>query len=271
LFARFLTPRAHGATNILQPHISILNLNLAEGGKLMQRFSILSAGLLAATLALPISSQAGNGAPSGAHYNLNIIGVSKGKTADMTGSNRHSIFVALGSKDGASVTSRIYLTQGPFAVCDGNAFDAAYDCNGTQIQSQGAVFQLPCNTNIPDDQDALVPCDGQGEEAAYEVYARALGTPGGSATITTCATLEGELVCSTENVVLVRRTGKSSFTNVTKELTSLVACEDLDPDPAVVDLFCTRYALFSGDFEDWHWQYDNKGLKLAQLRFYLLD
>ena len=218
---------------------------------------------------------AGNGAPSGPHYNLNIIGVEKAKTADMTGSNRHTIFVALGKT--GNVMTKIYLTQGEFQVCDGNGFDTATDCTGAPIGSNtggiGAVFQLPCNTNIPDDQDALVPCDGQGEEAAYDVYARALGQPGGSATITTCVwdPAESDIVCSTENVVLVRSTGKSLFSNVTKELTSLVECEDLDPDPLVEDLFCTRTALFAGDYEDWHWQYDNNGLRLAQLRFYLVD
>ena len=31
---------------------------------------------------------------------------------------------------------------------------------------------------------------------------------------------------------------------------------------------CFRYALFRDEFEDWHWQYDNRGLRLAQLRFY---
>src|SRR5438445_10399461 len=47
------------------------------------------------TLARPLSIQTGNGAPSGAHYNLNIIGVPRDKTADMTGDNGHRIFVPL--------------------------------------------------------------------------------------------------------------------------------------------------------------------------------
>ena len=41
---------------------------------------------------------AGNGAPKGSHYNLNIIGVKKGKTADMSGNNGHRIFVNLEGK-----------------------------------------------------------------------------------------------------------------------------------------------------------------------------
>ena len=55
--------------------------------------------------------------------------------------------------------------------------------------------------------------------AEYTVWARALGKPGGSATATTCATVDadtgddrtGDLVCSTENMVLTRSKGKSSF------------------------------------------------------------
>ena len=42
----------------------------------------------AATLA-----QTGNGAPSGAHYNLNILGKRDCTPADLTGSNRHTIQV----------------------------------------------------------------------------------------------------------------------------------------------------------------------------------
>lgn len=240
---------------------------------------------IVSALALAVSAPAfaaGNGAPSGAHYSLNIIGVSKGKTAAMTGTDRHTIFVALGTKSSA-VTSKIYLYQGEdFQVCDGNAFDAAIDCAGNPIGSNlGAVFQLPCNLNLTlDGADAIAPCDG-GPEDSYAVYARALGQPGGSAVITTCATevvdVDGDgtldVECSTENTldILTRKTGQPVFQNVTNELTSLVACIDQDPDPTVVDLFCTRYALFRDEFTDFFWQYDNKGLRLAQVRFYRLD
>src|SRR5438045_9181308 len=105
--------------------------------------------LVIATLALarPALSQNGNGAPNGAHYNLNIIGVENPKTTTMTGGDRHTIFVGLGKK--ANATTSIYLTPGPFTVCDGNVFDPAYACTGSQIAQQGAVFQLPCNTSTP--------------------------------------------------------------------------------------------------------------------------
>lgn len=218
----------------------------------------LSLGVVAA-LALPAQAAGGNGAPKGAHYNLNIIGVENPKNSTLTDSNRHTIFVALRNGD---TPSRIYLTQGDFAVCDGNAFDEAYSCDGTRIQSQGAVFQLPCNTNVPAD----IGCVAGTVQAAYEVWARALGQPGGGATMTTCAfdPLLGEEVCSTENVILSRNKGKSTFSNVTNQLTSLVADIDGDGDTE-------RVALFAGGLEDFVWQYQNSGLRLAQLRFYLLQ
>src|SRR5439155_21514931 len=149
----------------------------------MQRTCFCVLLLLVLAFATPGFTQTGNGAPNGAHYNLNIIGVENPKTSPLTGGDRHTIFVALGNKDSA-VSSRIYLTPGDFAVCDGNAFDAAYACDGSQVASQGAVFQLPCNTNVTAD----VGCADGTVSAAYNVWGRALGTPGGSVTITTCAT-----------------------------------------------------------------------------------
>jgi hypothetical protein len=180
----------------------------------------------------------------------------------MTSSDRHTIFVALGSKNSAAVISKIYLTPGDFQVCDGNAFDAAYDCAGTQVQSQGAVFQLPCNTNVPAD----ITCAVGTTSASYTVWGRALGKPGGSTTVTTCATIDpttGEVVCSTENTldVFTRKSGKQTFTNVTSELTSAIVSLD-------GGLTYQRVALFSGGLQDFYWQYANKGLRLLQLRFY---
>jgi hypothetical protein len=240
------------------------------------------AALATAAFTLSASAQTGNGAPSGAHYSLNIIGVDKAKTAPLTDSNRHTIFVALNNR--GDVSSKIYLVPGDdFRVCDGNAFDPAYDCSGVKLQNLGAVFMLPCNTNLvpgtdPDGEPStLIPCDNTELEPtlAYEVWARALGKPGGDAIITTCATETADIdndgtldtECSTENVVLVRNPGQSKFTNVTQQLTSLVVCFDTDAGPGV-DIDCFRYALFAGPLEDWFWNFDNNGLRLAQIRFY---
>ncbi|MGI0041575.1 MAG: hypothetical protein ACRD94_06390 [Nitrosopumilaceae archaeon] len=174
----------------------------------------------------------GNGAPSGPHYNLNIIGVPKDKTADMTGNNGHRIFVPL------SGSCKINLSPGDFKVLDANCTDGP------------SAFQLP----NPDTNN-----DGT---TSYSVYARALGKPGGSSITTTCFTdAAGDRFCSVFTMVLVRDTGQSKFTNVSREL--LFVFLDTDGD-GTVDV---RKALFS-DAADYFWDYDNNGLKLAQLRFY---
>lgn len=179
------------------------------------------------------SAGAGNGAPSGAHYNLNIIGVPKGKSATMDGNMGHRIFVPL------TGNAKILLSEGEFQVLDANGTDGS------------ASFQLPS----PDpDGDGLT---------TYSVFARALGKPGGSARIMTCATdpLTLEEVCSTLNYLAVREKGGSKFTNVSKELLFIYA--DLDGDGVE-----ERYSLFDDRLQDYFWSFDNNGLKLLQLRFY---
>lgn len=189
---------------------------------------------VASMLAAPASMLAtGNGAPSGAHYNLNIIGVPKEKTADMTGSEGHRIFVKLEGN------TKILLSEGDYQVLDANGTD------GT------ASFQLP---NPDPDNDGIT---------VYSVYARAVGKPGGGAQITTCATdpTTGEEVCSTESYVTVRSKGKPTFENVSKQLLYLYV--DLDGDGVT-----ERYNLFADALQDYFWSYDNNGLKVLQLRFY---
>ena len=200
-----------------------------------RRLIALTAVVLSALPAHFALASPGNGAPSGAHYNLNLIGVPRDKTADMTGADGRVIFTKL------SGSTKINLQEGPFQVIDANGTDA-----------NGALFQLP---NPDPDGDGVT---------AYSVYARALGQPGGSASATSCVTDATGTYCSTESVVLARGTGKSSFQNVSKELLTL--CLDTDGDGACD----TRTSLFSDQLGRYFWNYDNHGLRLAQLRFYEL-
>jgi hypothetical protein len=176
----------------------------------------------------------GNGAPNGAHYNLNIIGVPKEKTATITSGNR--IFVPLEG------VCKIDLSVGDFSVLDGNCSD-----------NSPAAFQLP----NPDP-------DGDGT-TSYSVWARPLGKPGGKAKATTCATdpTTGEEVCSLESTAFVRNKGKSSFDNVSKGF--LTVTVDLDGDPATAP---ETMSIFDDRLVDYFWSYDNDGLKNLQLRFY---
>lgn len=180
----------------------------------------------------------GNGGPSGAHYNLNIIGVPNDKTADMTGSMGHVIFVKLEGN------TKINLAEGDtYQVLDANGTD-----------NDGASFQLP---NPDPDNDGVTQ---------YSVFARALGKPGGSSTMTTCATVvdgdfAGQQLCSSEPLLSVRSKGGSKFTNVSKQLLYIYA--DIDGD-GIID----RVPLFDDRMEDYYWDYQNDNLRLLQLRFY---
>ncbi len=193
----------------------------------------------------------GNQAPSGAHYNLNIIGVAKEKTADMTGSNGHVIFVPLtekkrqlaGSDPAIYVSCVIQLVE--------NTVDDTFqvlDANGTDGD---ASFTLP---------------NPQGG-AKYQVYARALGKPSGWATMTAGYVDEyGNEWLSVSGQVLNLEVMKAKdFRNVSDYLfTVTVLVYDATTGTYVTQVL----PIFDPMFQGYFWAYDNNGLKLLQLRFY---
>lgn len=204
--------------------------------------------------------ETGNGAPSGPHYNLNIIGVSKNKSADMVGNNGHRIFVPLSKK------AKIYLTESD----DFNGIKVL-DANGTD--GNGAAFALP---NPDPDGDGVTE---------YSVYVRALGKPGGSAVMQSCYTDGTGEWCASDiglndgvsdvTPIEIKRQngkGKSTFTNVSKDLLYVDYCTLWDMEEASLTfgecLDVDQIPLFSVDTLGYLWDYDNHGLKVAQLRFY---
>jgi hypothetical protein len=190
-----------------------------------------------------VAAQPGNGALTGPHYNLNIIGRENCPGDDLIGTQGHTIFVQLRGGDNPSgqnpsdvdPKNKIYLIEGDtFEVLDRNG------CDGR------AEFQLP------------PPGD-------YLIFIRPLGKPGGSATITLCATdimdtpddtTDDLIVCSSGNVILTRDKGRSKFQNVTDQLTTVVLADG------------TVVPLFGDGLQDFFWNFQNDGLRLAQLRFY---
>lgn len=193
-----------------------------------------------------VDFKAANNGPKGAHYNLNIIGVPKDKTASMTGNNGHRIFMPLHRK------SKIMLIEGDdYKVLDANGTDGS------------ASFQLP---NPDPDGDNIT---------SYSIWMRALGKPGGKAIITTCAdadlTDDYYEVCSAEYLEVERQKGKPRFENVSKTMLTIHIEEDItftDGDGVEQTVKAGRYTIFDEAFEDYFWEYDNNGLKLLQLRFY---
>ncbi len=239
---------------------------------------VLAVTLLASMsgVALAGNAETGNGCPSGPHYNLNIIGVSNPKTADMDGSNGHVIFVDL------SGHSKIELMEAP----EGESFKVL-DANGTDGP---AIFQLP----DPGLDPYLVGGDMAGVDTMsdYSVFVRPLGKPGGWATITTCADLldsdfagllSGKFVkvlnkagyfggwASVEQVgqdITLRTPGKKIFQNVTAELLTIVFKVEVELADGTVIVEYVRVPIFDDIIQGEYWDYDNHNLKLLQVRFY---
>ena len=218
----------------------------------------------------------GNGSPKAKKaYSLNIIGVSKNKTAAMDDNSGHRIFVPLDGK------AKIELIEGPdFAVLDANGTD------------DPAQFQLPDPGLDPYVVGEKSSADTMSD---YSVFVRPLGRPGGWATITTCADLAdstfagllGKRVlkeilndscyfggyASVEQVgqeITFRDKGQEKFQNVTAALLTIVfkITVDTDGDTVADDTLYVRVPIFDDIIDGEYWEYDNNGLKILQVRFY---
>lgn len=204
----------------------------------------------------------GNGAPSGSHYNLNIIGTNE-KNPNMTGGSGHRIFVPLNG------TTKIMLCEaGEDANCPDEGFNVL-DANGTD---GSATFSLPAADTDPDnctqtgtntDGSPIFLC-GTGV-TTYSVFVRALGN-GGTATMTLCGTdpADDVDVCSSSSLTLDDDSKPSKFSNETGTLLYLYNV-DIDADG---DIDYRRIPLFSDVLYGYFWEYDNEGRRIVQLRFY---
>jgi hypothetical protein len=189
----------------------------------------------------------GNGAPSGWHFNLNLLGMSKEKA--MTGDweaphdNGHRIFIPYEGK------VDIYLREGEYQVVDPNGTD-----------QDGAKFQLP----NPDDGSGdlaysvwIRPVAGKGDisfMSCFDEYADGNGDPGG----TWC--YAGELV---QNL-----TKSNRFKDVSRDLLQVCAYV-LQSDGVTYEY--ELVPLFSDEGENYFWHVDNNQMRNTQLRFYPLS
>ena len=223
----------------------------------------------------------GNNLPSGPRYMLNVIAFDNCPAGDFTDSNRHMIAVkanygTIDPENGTTSnqagtlardivrTNTIALTQGAdFQVIDGNA-----------CSKGGAEFMLPANPyTCPTDDPYCLNTDPTFQE--YRVYVRLVGKPNTAIGVTTCAvdpldpaTEDDDIiVCSTENVIKVRSTGKDAmrFDDVSKEL--LTICLDTMIDGNLDGNCDIRYALFDPALYSYFWQWNTQGKAHAQLVF----
>lgn len=219
------------------------------------------------TLATPVMAGVGTGL-SGAHWNLNIIGVPKDKPVpSMTDSSRHTIFVPLQSGGDVSRQVKIeYIRGDSFKVLDGNATNDNY-----------ALIQVPyeyCSDYTNGCTDLL----------SFDVYAVGLGKPGGAAIVTAECTYNLDVVDTNgtaglecEDTLLMgsfeisRIKGKPQPVNIT-DIFRATGCLDMGGLEGVCDTgdleFRNLWIFNIEQLVDYMWDYDNNGLKLMQLRFY---
>jgi len=194
------------------------------------KVSALRLSLATLTLLAVTNVYAGNGAVNGGCYNLQVIGVPS-KSADLTDSNRHSLFVPISAK------SKILLQEGPFNVIDGNGTDGS------------ASFSLPS----PDPTNSGT--------TAYSVFARLVGKPGSGVDMSTCAVdSTGITYCSQDTLSMSRIAGSSKFQNVSQQLLYIYA--DINAD-GIID----RAPLFDSRLSSYFWDVDTTGRVHIQLKF----
>jgi len=205
-------------------------------------------------------------------FQLNLISVNDDVDNKLQNddNNGHRIFVKEGRT--GDVKTKIWLSQGEtFAVLDSDGTDGS------------AEFQLPAPQN-------------ESGEDVYLILMRVLGNPHNSVgdyTIVTCGWTDGsdgsipdgevqesEISCSNVDSYIVTQDnangkGKNSkWENVTRELTTV--CIDTDPavssdGDGITDNDCDiKATIFSAAFEEYLWEVDPNGHKIAQLRFILL-
>ncbi len=187
---------------------------------------------------------------NGTHYNLNIIGVPHGKTADMTDSSRHTIFVPLGAS-GEVKSCHIFVVRNvanpdQFEVLDGNATDGS------------ATIAVPFQ-----DYGTL----------SFNVYATALGKPVGLANVDATVTFEdgtyGSLLMG--SFELKRGKGTPKPVNIS-DIFRASGWIDVDAsgtfDSNIYTTFTNVWVFNVPTLLSYFWDYDNQGLKLMQIRFY---
>ena len=169
---------------------------------------------------------------NGKHYNLNIIG--KDRHADVGDSSGHTMFVLENGR------TKIIMTQnesGVFDVVDRNGLDRSAEFN-------------------------IAP-------GHYNVYARALGKPGGHVNITANGTFN-DTVEGTKLIWLgyvnINRTnpGKPTSVNINELFYVDVTINTAEGVANYKDV----WVFDIPELLEYYWDYDNHGLKLLQVRFY---
>lgn len=246
----------------------------------MKRFYLCLAVLLSMALAMPavaaenkggIGSQINESGFNGKHYTLNFIGVPHNKTNAMQyedGSNRNTIFVPLNANGDVSRKVKIF-----YITTDANQF-AVLDANATDDGE--AVIEVPHEYCA----DYETGCE---KLLSFAVFAVGLGKPNGMTLVDANCQWEDDTYgdCTASllmNSFEIHRTNsngknKPKVTDISDVFRLREGCIDFDPtvNPGCTagDIAFDNVWIFNIEqLAEYYWEYDNKGLKLMQTRFY---
>lgn len=242
----------------------------------MKRFMLFAAIFVISGMfslnAIAGKDRTGNGGPSGKHYNVNLIGTTKGALPD-----------GGASSGGAAVFIPLRTATGPSeATCTDDSGNQTWfiddeDATFTDVEPSGGArikftptttggFEIIDRDATDGSAEIQVPVSDDGDRyILLDLYVRVLGKPGGCAEITGYAyDLDQNLWFWSGTIALDRKTGKSSFVKTT-DIFDVHYC-------TVVDGACDgddiELSVFNDVFEDYFWEIFNDGTRLIQMRFY---
>ena len=237
-------------------------------------------------VAVPAYVQAGNGAPSGPHYNVNLIGVPKAELSNFLGgkgdtSNGSTIFMPLVTSkvprnfDGATCTTPDG-TQTDFVDEAGPTFSTQEPDGKVRIYfdpNTDGTFAITDRDAVDGEARISIPIDpADGNRVLVDLWVRVLGKPGGCAEISGYA-LEEDIGGTTTDLwwyagsILVSRTGgKSSFVNAT-DIFEVDYCP-VDPTTLQCGGPTVSLSVFNDIFSEYFWEVNNYKTRLIQMRFY---
>ena len=217
-------------------------------------------------IAFAANDVTGNKAPSGPHWNINIIGHPKGYKGGGDTSSGHSIMIPL--KNVPPGTQLTCLDQNGVVVIDDKGETTDMQPTGARIYFvAGDHFEI-IDRDATDENGATImvpvgaadPITGD-RPTQFDAYMRVLGKPNTCMDINAYAydTATQDLWYRAGTVYVTRKTGKSTFVRV-NELFTLCIWNGTT---------CVDYrSVFNTAFESYFWSILNDGTRLVQLRLY---
>jgi hypothetical protein len=238
---------------------------------------------------------AGNGAPSGAHHNVNIIGHPKGN--DLTddgvlggngaGSGGAALFIPLRTSKRPSIKDTFCTAddgvQTVFEDEIGPDFKTSEPTGKTRIYfTPGDKFEIVDRDATDGSGEIIIPVDPNSDnEVLVDLWVRVLGKPGGCAEILGYAFEDASnggqnplnLWWYSGTIKLDRETGKSVFIKAT-DIFEVDYCL-VEPDGAG-GWQCeagteTSLSVFDDIFSEYFWEVNNYDTRLIQMRFYVRE